>query len=199
MNIGIDIDDTIVNTYEPMKKYADMFDINVLGNTGANTEELGMIDHGHYLEVIYNWDRKIKFDYFDTYYKNVLEECTMLPNAKEIIQKLYNEGNNIFFVTARVSKVKNCNTEELTKKTLKNNDIPYNKLIIDADDKAKYCKENGIDVFIDDSYATCKSIKENGVKVYLMTTKVNCNLDTEDIERVKDWKEIYEKIHNMKQ
>ena len=89
MKIGIDIDDTIVDTYSPMIKYADMYDIEILGNAGSNNN-LGKIENGKYLEVLYNWNRKTKFDYFDTYYKNVLEEGIVFPNVTDIIQKLNN-------------------------------------------------------------------------------------------------------------
>ena len=73
--------------------------------------------------------------------------------------------------------------------------IPYDKLIINASDKLKVCKEYGIDIFIEDSYDTCKELQENGIKSYLMTTKMNENIDTGDIERVSCWDEIYLKIN----
>ena len=195
MKIGIDIDDTIVDTYSPMIKYADMYDIEILGNAGSNNN-LGKIENGKYLEVLYNWNRKTKFDYFDTYYKNVLEEGIVFPNVTDIIQKLNNEGNEIYFISARVSGIKDCDTENLTKKMLKDNNIDYDKLITDADNKLKDCIENGVQIFIDDSYLTCKQLQENGIKAYLMNTKMNENIDSGDVERVNSWNEIYEKIHS---
>ena len=41
---------------------------------------------------------------------------------------------------------------------------------------------------------TCKQLEENGIKTYLMTTKMNQNIDAGEIERVKDWNEIYQKV-----
>lgn len=194
MKIGIDIDDTIVDTYRPMIKYADIYDIKVLGNTGTNNN-LGNIEDGRYLEVLYNWDRKTKFDYFDKYYKNVLEECLILPDVSNIIQKLKLDGNEIIFISARVSGIKDCDTKNLTKKTLQDNNIPYDGLITDADDKLKYCIEHNIKFFIDDSYTTCRKLQENGIKSYLMTTIMNENVKCENVERVLNWKETYEKIN----
>ena len=40
--------------------------------------------------ALYGWDEKTKFEFLDKYYKNVLEECTMLPNANTTIKKLKN-------------------------------------------------------------------------------------------------------------
>lgn len=197
MKIGIDIDDTIVDTYEPMIKYANMYDIEVLGRTGSNNK-LGTINHAFYLEELYGWDRKTKFDYFNKYYKIILEEAKMLANAAEIIRKLASEGNEIYFITARFDQIKDCDSKGITRKMLIDNDIPFNKLIFNADDKVQYCIDHGIKAFIDDSYQTCKKIQEGGIKSYLMTTKVNEKVDSLDIERVNNWKELYEKINKFK-
>lgn len=193
MKIGIDIDDTTLITVKSMIKYADLYDTKILGRKGTNGN-LGLIQNRYYLKVLYGWDDKTKFDFFDTYYKNVLEECVPMPNAPETITKLKEEGNEISFITARLTQIKNCDTENITIKTLKDNNIPYDKLIINASDKLKFCKENGIEIFIEDSYDTCKQLEENGIKTYLMTTKMNQNIDAGEIERVKDWNEIYQKV-----
>ena len=193
MVIGIDIDDTTVEMLTPMVKYADIYDTQILGRKGTNGK-LGLIKNRYYLEALYDWDKKTKFDFFDTYYKNVLEECTLMPNAGTTIKKLKDEGNKIIFVTARLLNIKDCDTESITKKTLKDNNIPYDKLIINAKDKLEYCLENNIQIFIEDSYETCKELEENGIKTYLMTTKMNQNIDAGSIERVESWNEIYDKI-----
>lgn len=40
----------------------------------------------------------------------------MLPDANKTIIKLKDEGDTIHFVTARLMNIKNCDTEEITKK-----------------------------------------------------------------------------------
>ena len=115
-------------------------------------------------------------------------------NAPEVIRKLKEEGNEILFITARLLNIKNCDTESITIKTLQDNNIPYDKLIVNAKEKLQFCIDNGIQIFIEDSYETCEQLEENGIKTFLMTTKMNENIDAGSIERVKDWDEIYEKI-----
>jgi len=193
MRIGIDIDDTTLITVKSMIKYADLYDTEILGRKGTNGN-LGLIQNRYYLKVLYGWDDKTKSDFFDTYYKNVLEECIPMENAPEIVRKLKDEGNEILFITARITQIENCDTKSITEKTLKDNNIPYDKLIINASDKLKFSLENGIEIFIEDSYDTCKQLEENGIKTYLMTTKMNENIDAGNIERVSNWHEIYEKI-----
>lgn len=193
MKIGIDIDDTTLVLVKSMIKYADIYDIQILGRKGINGD-LGLIQDRYYLKVLYGWDDETKYDFFNRYYKNVLEESVALLNAPEMIRKLKEEGNDIFFITARLTQISNCDTESITKKTLQDNNIPYDKLIINASDKLKFCQENGIQIFIEDSYKTCKQLQENGIKTFLMTTKMNEKIDSGDIERVKDWKEVYQKV-----
>ena len=193
MKIGIDIDDTTVITVKSMIKYADKYDTEVLGRKGTNGN-LGLIKNRYYLKVLYGWTEKEKFDFFDMYYKKVLEECTLMPNADKILQKLKKEGNEIYFITARITNINNCDAEEITKNTLKENNISYDKLIVNASDKLKVCKDEGIELFIEDSYDTCKELTENGIKSILMTTKMNEKIETGNIPRVYNWDEVYEQI-----
>ena len=197
MVIGIDIDDTTVVTVESMVKYGDKYDTEVL-NREAKKDNLGKIKDRYYMKALYGWTEEEKFAFFDMYYKNVLEECYSLPNASEIINKLKQEGNEIIFITARLTNIKNCETENITKETFRKYNIPYDKLIMNVDDKLKFCKENDVEVFIEDSYETCKNLQENGIKAYLMTTKMNRNIVDDKIERVSSWDEVYEKIINLK-
>lgn len=197
MIIGIDIDDTTVVTVKSMVKYGDKYDAEVLGRKSLK-DSLGQIKDRYYMKALYGWTEEEKFAFFDMYYKNVLEECYPLPNAVEIINKLKSEGNDIVFITARLTNIKNCDTENITKTTLEKYGIPYDKLIMNVDNKLEFCKNCGVEVFIDDSFETCKSLQENGIKSYLMTTRMNRNIETGEVERVTSWDEVYEKISNFK-
>lgn len=196
MIIGIDIDDTTVVTVKSMVKYGDKYDTEVLGRE-AKKDNLGQIKDRYYMKALYGWTEEEKFAFFDMYYKNVLEECYPLPNAVEKINKLKSEGNEIVFITARLTSVKNCETEKITKTTLEKYNIPYDKLIMNVDNKLEFCKQNEVEIFIDDSFETCKCLQDNGIKAYLMTTRMNRNIDTGDVERVSSWDEVYEKINNI--
>ena len=196
MKIGIDIDDTTFLTINAMLKYADKFEEERMGQT-INRESLGLIRNRYYLKEIYGWDQETKFAFFDKYYKNVLEECTMLPDANKVIQKLKKEGNSIHFITARLMNIKDCDTEVITKQSLEKFNIPYDSLDLHISDKLSFCKENKIDVLIEDSYETCRELVDNGIKAILMTSKMNCNIETKEIVRVNNWNEIYQEIRKQ--
>ena len=196
MKIGIDIDDTTVMAIEAMVKYGDIYDVEELGRSGSKGK-FGLIRSRYYLRELYGWTDEEKYAFLDKYYKNVLEECYPLPNAPDVIRKLKENGHKIIFVTARLTNVKNCDTEEITKRNFEEHDIQYDKIIINASDKLKYCKEEGIQIFIEDSYETCQTLEENGIKTYFMTTRMNADIDSGNIERVNSWDEIYNKIQNF--
>ena len=197
MKIGIDLDDTTFITVKSMLKYADKFEEEISG-VPTNRDSFGLIKNRYYLKVLYGWDEKTKFDFFDKYYKNVLEECTIMPDADKTIKKLKEEGDTIHFITARLMNIKDCDTETITKESLNKFHIPYDSLNLHISDKLSFCQKNKIDLLIEDSYETCRELTENGIKSILMTTKMNANIDAQGIVRVNNWDEIYKEIEKYK-
>jgi len=197
MKIGIDIDDTTFLTVKSMLKYADKFEEEISGVT-TNRDSFGLIKNRYYLKVLYGWDDKTKFDFFDKYYKNVLEECIMFPDADKTIKRLKEEGDTIHFVTARLMNIRNCDTEAITRKSLDDFNIPYDSLNLNISNKLKFFKENNIELCIEDSYETCRELTDNGIKSILMTTKMNADINDTEIVRVNNWNEIYEEIKKYK-
>lgn len=197
MRIGIDIDDTAVITVNSMLKYADKYNKEVLGKDEIKNS-LGLIKNRYYLKAIYGWNDREKFDFFNMYYKNVLEECKPMDNVSKVCKQFKEDGNEIYFITARLNNIENCNTEEITKKTLQENNIPYDKLIINASDKIEAARKYNIDLFIEDSFETCSQLSEIGINNILMTTKMNEQIDAGKIIRVSNWNEVYEEYKKLR-
>ena len=178
MKIGIDIDDTTLVTVKGMIKYGDIFCQEVLKrpNTKSNLSD---IKDRYYLGALYGWSEEIKFQFFNMYYKNVLEECTPIENAPETITKLKEEGNGIYFISARLTSIKECPAEEITIDTFTKYQIPYDKIIIAA-------------------YDVLKELTAHGIRCYLMTTPMNSSIQVEDgIKRVHTWDEIYNDLKEV--
>ena len=195
MNIGIDIDDTTVSLVNSMIQYADIYDKEI-GRCGINGQ-FGLIKNRYYLQALYGWDDETKEEFFNRYYKKVLEDCVVKECADSVINKLKKEEHSIYFITARITRIANCSTKEITENTLKNADINYDELIINCPNKLDICREKNIDIFIEDSFETCSELEKNGIKTYLMTTPMNEKINSGNIERVTCWKELDEKIHNF--
>ena len=193
MNIGIDIDDTISETFETLLPYSQKYIIEDLKR--KSTIELRSDYPNHFYIVYMNgWNEKEAIDFWEKYYAEILRKVNIKKFASEVINKLKNEGHKIYLITARWD-MRADNVEEITKQWLKDNNIEYDGLFLNANDKLQLAKENNIDIFIDDSFNNCKNIVDNtNAKVYMMTSRVNGNLKDEKIKRVYSWPEIYNLI-----
>ena len=69
------------------------------------------------------------------------------------------------------------------------------KVIADISDKGIVCRDEKIDLFIDDREHHCKSVSEQGIDVLLFTALYNkeCN----EYKRVNSWIEVKEYIDNL--
>lgn len=184
MNIGIDIDDTLTNSSQVFIKYARIYNkINKINHT-INTNELDQ-------KKAFGWTEENQKEFAKKYLMQILLETTPNKNAVEIIKRLKEEGHNIYFITARKDS-EIANMFDFTRLWLEKNKIYYDKLIVNSSDKLIDCNENNIEIFIDDNYLTCKRIKDNTkIKVFMYETNYNSWIDKIEIDRVKNWKDIY--------
>ena len=138
-------------------------------------------------------------EFLKKYSAKIFREVSPKEQAKEILKKLKEAGHTIIIITAREEK----HVEELyliTHNWLKQHEIPFDKLIINSVDKAEKCKENHIDIFIDDSIKYCESVwKQMKTPVYLFDSVYNQMHENENIKRVFSWEEIYEEINKLKE
>ena len=197
MNIGIDIDDTISETYATLLEYAQKYTIEELKRSpiikSFNTE-----DH-LYIENMHNWNENETARFWKKYYEEIIKKVNIKTFAANIIKELKESGDKIFLITARWN-LKDNNIEQITKDWLKENNVKYDKLIINAKEKLKFVKENNIEIFIDESCRNCKDIEYNSnAKVFIMDTRVNQNLEDEKITRVYSWPHLYKEIKKLKE
>lgn len=193
MIIGIDIDDTISDTYEVMVNYAQEYTANVLKQEPIMNHIENCATH-FYTKEIHNWEDGQDLEFLKLYYEKILNNIKPKTLAKEYITKLQEEGHKIILITARWT----CDffdVRETTKRWIEENCIPYHDLVVNAGDKRKVAKEKNIDLFIDDSFKNCAMVADSGIKTYLMDTRVNRGLEKDNIERVYSWPHIYWKLN----
>lgn len=195
MVIGIDIDDTITDTYEVMINYAQEYTINVLKREPILSQN-NCPDH-FYAKFLHNWQGQEDLQFLKEYYEKIIVNVKPKTLAVDYLKKLHNEGNRIVLITARLT-TDYLDVEKLTKEWVIKNNIPCDKLIINAENKAIVAKQENVDVFIDDSFKNCKMIAENGIKTFLMDTRVNRGLEDEKINRIYSWPHLYMKIGEEK-
>ena len=168
MNIGIDLDDTILSTVEQYRKYQKQY----LKENNISEEEL--------------WkNRKYRVDYIKNNLDLIFSDVKLKDDAISVIKQLINNGNTIYIVTARSSDY--CDDMyEFTKNNLTKFGIPYHKLILTEKYKLKSCLENNIDLMIDNSIDIYNEL--NGKINVLLFDEHNKYTNVEN--RVSNWKEI---------
>ena len=198
MRIGIDIDDTIADTFETGFEYAQEFTKKYCGREYSNiSERMGSIKTHKHWQEIFEWSEEEEIRFFEIYYDKIIKKVKIKEDVCDIINKLYKD-NEIIFITARHDRNENTNIETVTKKWLEENNIPFNKVFLGRK-KVEVCEEEKIDIFIDDSYENCKSVKEKNIKVYLIDHITNKNIQDDKIERAYGWKDLYEKIEKYRE
>lgn len=182
MNIGIDIDDTIMDTFDYLAPYvAEYFhaDINELKARNIS-----------YSTLPKEWKAR-EIDFCRTYYDTVVPDTPVKPNAAKYIKMIRELGHSVFIVTARDDRLY-TDAYKTTSAQLAKNGIVYDKLICTFD-KAQACLDERIDLFIDDSVGNCRKVLRAGVPVLLFHGKGNAQ-DGAELERAYDWEQVYERI-----
>lgn len=179
MRIGIDIDNTICSTDEiidiKMEEY--------IKEKKMSREEF--FSDSANMEKFY--EEKII---------EVISEDPIKPYFLEALKKL-KDNNEIIIVTARNETfVKTSQSmRKATMDWLAKNNIYYDKYFDDAykEGKVKVCRDENIDIIIDDDINNYLAFKEHGVNTLLFDDKCKY-LDI--VDRVGSWREVEEVLFN---
>ena len=191
MKIGIDIDNVISNFNDELLKEYLKHD-KELRNTGIINIDV-FIRYG-----MFDWTEKEETEFYKNSIERIAIKLKPIHRATETIKKLKEDGNEIIIISGRNNGEYN-NPYKLTEEWLAKYNIVYDKLILtnayNKEEKANVCKENNIDIMIEDSTQTAVNIEKVGTKVLFMNTRYNKN--NENFEKVSNWKEIYSKISKL--
>lgn len=179
MKIGIDIDNTICSTDE-------VIDIKI---------KEYIKEHGMSQEEFFGDSSNM-----DKFYKEKILEVIAEDPVKDDFLRVLNKlkvNNEIIIVTARNEKFVKISQSmrQATKDWLARNNIYYDKYFDDAyiEGKVKVCKDEAIDIIIDDDINNYIAFKDNGIKTLLFDDKGKY-LDI--VDRVGSWKEVEEILFN---
>lgn len=183
MRIGIDIDDVITETYQSIKNYIDEYDKN---------GELS-----NYMEDVMRGDNSnpIVKKFFDENCTAIFGNAKMKDHANEVIQRLLENGHEVYIISSR-GEIRFKGSEDLTLNYFRANNIPYTKILWNSFDKATICRDNNIDIMVDDSAKHCIAVQKQGIKSILFTSEVNKSIDV-TIPRVNNWLELEQMLNNL--
>ncbi len=193
LKIGIDLDDTIWKFHESFFEFYN----NKFG-TNYSVEDYNVYN----LEMFLGIDREETHKLFEEYESlEKYQELPLLENVQEGLNFIYNNFDEIHYITARP-----VFHEKLVKKRLSNIVSEEPKLFFQLDenrkkisDKSDYCLRNGVNVMIDDGYHNLEECSKEGIKSLLIDYAWNRDKNLNgNIIRVKNWKEIVEKLEEFR-
>ena len=195
MNIGIDIDGVLTDMERTITYFATKMCVE---------EEWPInINIGEYLETkAFNWTQEQATKFWNKYYVKYVTQSEPKTFAPEIIEKLQQEGNKVYIITARngdglpleyYGKI-----EKLTREWLEKQNIKYEKLIFAKDeDKLQQCFENNVDVMIEDSPSNIEYMSKQ-IKVIKFDCQYNKQVNNENVITAYSWYHIYKIIKEMR-
>lgn len=175
MRIGIDIDNTIVDTRKSVFKY--------------KRKSKFKHNKGYYL----NWQKEEQKEFLDQYVEDIQMHAEVKEYATEAIEELKAMGHEIIIITYRDNLLSN-ETQKNTMQYLKEHHIYYDKIIFSAFNKGEICKKEKIDLLIDDSLENIESVSKEGIEVLVYPMFYN---KSTKYPRVANWKEVVEYIKNL--
>jgi uncharacterized HAD superfamily protein len=181
LKIGIDLDDTITDTYPTFLSLVSVYygmDYNKLLKNKPTYKELHrtLPDFEKFIDYCYHVMAKI---------------VPLKENVIEVLNKLKERGCEIIIITARNSS-EYTSPYKISYDYLNKMGVPFDKIIADAKDKGLECVNQGIDVFIDDSVFNCRAVRKKGIRVirYDSGSKYKDN----SLETARSWNEVYDLI-----
>lgn len=153
MRIGIDLDDTLVNTSKA-------FDEVLMRNNVTFNKK--------YSDV---WTEKEAEFILKNYFEETVKIAKLNVGAKAAIDYLSSSGHEIIVITARSNHYSN-NIEDITLKFIKDNNLKISEIYFGQHEKANKAKELKIDVMIDDNPEIYKSMKAKNIDCILMGDKI---------------------------
>lgn len=193
MIIGIDIDDTLTDIRDEVGAEA----LRYAKSLNKEIDEKKVVwdknNNGSSFKERYNLNYDELLYFFGNIQEKITKKAKPREDVVEVLKNLRKDGHKIYIVTARDSEFHN-DPYGLSKTWLDKNNIEYDKLIVDARDKAKVCKEQNVDLFIDDKLSNCQGVSNEGIVTIRITNYTDPH---QNIINKKNWKEIYEYIKQL--
>ncbi len=185
MNIAIDIDDTLTDTFEYLMPFVAEF-------YEKDLEELQR-NNISYSNIPKEW-RKYEWDFEKHYYDKIVVQTPFKKDAARYVNLLHQKGHRIVIITGRTTDFY-TDPYATTEEELRNGNIVYDKMICTLN-KNQACLDEQIDVMIDDLPSNCDAVSSVGIMPILFTSQVNLQLNTDYI-RVNQWDDVIEIIKQI--
>jgi len=189
MKIGIDLDGVVIDSEATFRTYEEIFDIDtVKGNNLINREEPKF-------QARYNWTEEQKQEFIEKYFLTVSKESNLMSGFIGVYNLLKKQGHEFVVITARGGFVKEMKDDAI--RLLEENNIDFDKYYWKIDDKLEVCKNENVDIMIDDDWRIINKLAKNNIKtLYFRDTNLVKLEENKYIKEVNNWGDIYIFIRN---
>ena len=150
MKIGLDLDDTICSTDKVIRKYVD----NYCKKNGIVVDEL--------------WSNEVsKKEFLINNLEKIYTEAKIKRGVKTTLNRLKKEGHKLYIITARTNKYMKTDIKSFINDYLNKNNIFVDDIFIDGKDKVDICKNNNIDIILEDNLYNYNLLIKNGINAVL--------------------------------
>ncbi len=190
MKIGIDIDGVILDYEKGMLANAEIFDIEKCSGKGK------IFSEKYGIQYKYDWTEEQRKQFIFENLGNISSESSIMAGAKYVLSKLKQMGHELIIISARGTESDEMITIVTDK--LEKENIKFDKYYWKQTEKLDICKQENIDIMIDDSTTTCKKLSDNKVKTIYFRGIRGIDLEEgEYLKEVSNWGEIYRYIKDL--
>ena len=182
MNIGVDFDGVLFDSESMLRSAAAIFNNKINHKDMKYHEELKGYKR-------YQWSKDIEQKFLNNNLLEILKTAPIMPYAKQVLTEIKNAGHQLYAITSR--GLIYPDEINITNQRLKEENIMFDKIFFSVDNKLDICKENNVDIMIDDLYDTIKNLSENGIDCLYYRDLVLKFYNNHNVKEVRNWGDIY--------
>ncbi len=188
MKIGIDLDGVVFDSEKEFRILSEIYDMKELKqNSKLDNREVSF-------QRRFDWTDEQSEEFFNKNIKWIIENANVMPGAKRVLKMLKDEGNELIVITARGGKDEEI--IDISQNKIKENGMDiFDKYFYAVKNKAEICRNEGIDVMIDDTTQNCIDISNEGIKTLYFRDGASFELaESNLIKTVYNWGEVYREL-----
>ncbi len=173
MHIGVDLDNTLVDT---TTAYLDIY--NRLSGQVKTASDL----KDFHLWRVFGWTPDQYREIYARHGHAIHAQAEPMPGAVAVMQAWYAQ-HQISIITARPA------FHEVTREWLERHHVPYHALVF-TEDKYAHCASHAVDVLIEDGPHYAEEFARHDRPIVLLDHPYNHHVTGDSIYRAHDWREV---------
>ncbi len=165
--VGFDIDNTMTNSFE-------------VANSIYLASEFydGKTDFRNMSEIV-------RDKFYSKYLVKCFGDAVLKSGVKEVFDYLNKMNHRIVIITRRGYGL-TFDVEDVTNKFLEKEDLKFDAIYFNIDDKGSVCKKENVDIFFDDHVFNLESVQNVGIKAVMFKK----HEEDDRFEVVTNWDEL---------